>query len=58
MIGQGMSCNLQRPALVLVVPDLGGFVEDVQLRVLRREHVVHAGAQLRRLVRVRGCWGL
>lgn len=37
-----------------VFPDLGGLVEDVQLCVLRREHVVHAGAQLRRLVGVRG----
>jgi len=58
MDGKGISCDSQRPAPMPVFPDLGGLVEDVQLRVLRREHVVHAGAQLRRLVGVRGCWGL
>lgn len=35
---------------MLVLPDLARLVENVQLRVLGGEHVVHAGAQLRGFV--------
>ena len=37
-------------ARVLVLPDFGGLVEDVQLGVLGGEHVVHARAGVRGLV--------
>lgn len=43
--------DLQRLPTMLILPNPARLVENVQLRVLGGEHVVHACAQLRRLVR-------